>query len=69
MNVFHFEIPFVRALGVGGIVGEESGVMFQVRTAAGGVGDDGVEFGGRKLIDVAAGEDLGELPFAVVRVE
>ena len=43
--------------------------MFQMRTAAGGVGDDGVELFRRKLIDVFAGEFLGEFPFAVVRVE
>ena len=40
-----------------------------MRTAARGVGDDGVEFGGRKLIDVTARENLGELPFAVVGVQ
>ena len=69
VNVFYFKIPFVRALGVSGIVAEKSGVVLQVGSAAGGVGDDGVEFGGRKLVDVAASQDLGELSFAVMGVE
>ena len=69
VDVFYLRIPKVGALFVDRIAFEQLGVMFQVRTAAGGVGDDGVEFGWRKLIDVAAGEDLGELPFAVVGVK
>src|SRR5689334_17602177 len=43
--------------------------MFQVGAATAGVGDDGVELFRGKLIDIPAGELLGEFPFAVVGVQ
>jgi hypothetical protein len=43
--------------------------MLQMRTAAGGVADDGVKLLRRKLINALAGQLPGQLQFAVVRVQ
>src|SRR6185295_1051308 len=51
------------------VVLEESGVMFQMRTAPGGIGDDGVELCRWKLIELFARQLLGQTPFAIVGVQ
>jgi hypothetical protein len=44
-------------------------VMLEVRPAAAGVGDDGVELVRRHLLHILAGQLLGQSPLAVVRVQ
>src|SRR5689334_4142379 len=45
------------------------GIMLQMRTAAAGVRYDGVELFRPELLDLFARQDLGSLPFAVVRMK
>src|ERR1700722_1550540 len=54
---------------VNGVVFEQFGVMFEMRAAARGVGDDSVEFFGRELVDLFTRELLGKFPFTVVCVK
>ena len=69
VDVLHLRVPFVSARFIDEVAFEQLGVVLEVGAAAAGVGDDGVELGGRKLVNVPAGEALGEFPFAVVRVQ
>ena len=69
VNVLHLVVPFVGALLVGRIAREQLGVVLQVRAAAAGVRDDGVELFRRELVDVLSRETLRQLPFTVMRVE
>ena len=69
MNVLHLRVPELGAVAIRRIVRQQLGVMFQMRTAAARVGNDGVELFRRKLIDVVARQFLGQFPFAVVGVK
>ena len=69
MNVLHLGVPKMRSLAILRIVFEQRGVVFQVRPAAGGVGDDGVVMLGRKLVDLPLGKGLRQAPLSVVRVQ
>ena len=69
VNVFYFLIPKMRAFLIRRILGQKFRVMFQMRTAARRVRDDGVELFRRELIDVPARQPLRHFPFAIVRVQ
>ena len=69
VDIFDLLVPEMRALDVSGIVSQKFGVMFEMRAATRGVGDDSVELFRRELIDLFTGEPLREFPFAVVGVK
>lgn len=69
MNINHFMVPEVCPVGISGIVFEEVRVMFEMGTAAAGIGDDGVEGFRGKLIDIPAGQFLCEVVFAIVGMQ
>ena len=51
VNVFHLGIPKLARVRILGIVLEKFRVMFKMRSAAAGIGDDGVELFRRELVD------------------
>ena len=57
------------AFAVSRVVGQQPGVMLEMRAAAAGVADDGVELFRRELIDVLARQFPRQAQFAVVRVQ
>ena len=69
MDVLDLLVPQRGAVAIGRVVGEQLVVVLEVRAAAAGVGDDGVELVRRELLELLAGELLGQVPFAVVGVE
>ena len=69
VNILDLLVPKHGAVAIGGIIREQLAIVLQVRAAAAGIGDDGVELVGRELVDLLARELLGEFPFAVVGVE
>ena len=69
VNVLHFLIPELRAPNKFRIVRQQAGVVFQVRTATAGVGDDRVKFLWRNLADGCARQLAGELQFAIMGVK
>jgi hypothetical protein len=68
-DVLHFLGPLPGPGGIERIVVEEAVEMFEVRSAAGGVGDDGVERVEVELVEEAPGEIFRLFVFAVVGEE
>src|SRR5262245_33499777 len=68
-NVAELERPLGGALRVGGVVRKKTVVVFEVRAASRGVGDDRVVPGKIDGIELSAGQGCGEAEFTVVGVE
>ena len=69
VDVLDLGVPGVGAGGVGGVIGKQVAVFFEVGAAASRVGDDGVEFVDCEEIELAAGQLAGRFEVAVVGVE
>lgn len=59
----------VGSAGIIGVAGEEGAVVLEGGTAAGGINDDGVEFGDRERFEVVAGGGAGGIELTAVGME
>ena len=62
-------MPLMDGIAATRIIRQQFRIMLEVRAAAAGVGDDGVELLRWELVNVPACEFLRQRPFAVVRVQ
>lgn len=69
VDIFNLIVPQLGPMVIERVVLQELRIMFQMRTATGGIGNDGVKLFRRKLVNLFACESLCEFPFAVVRVQ
>ena len=69
MDVFHLLVPQQRAVTISRVISQQLAIVLEMRAAAARIRDDGVELLRRELLDLFAGELLGHVPFAIVRVQ